>query len=414
MRFHFPDGFRWGTATAAHQVEGNNTASDYWLLEHVPDSLFAEPSGDACDQLHRFEEDIALLAHLGFGVYRFSVEWARIEPEPGCFSRAMLDHYRRVLAACHERGVVPCVTFHHFTSPRWMAADGGWQEPAAVGRFARYCERVTAHLGDLIGMACTLNEPNVPIWLATVGLMPPGGFKEVTPSVAAAARRCGTTAERFGAFMFGDARRTRDVMVQAHREARAAIKGGRGGFPVGLTLAMTDEQAVAGGEERRDRARREVYGPFLEAARDDDFIGVQTYTRQRWGADGVLPPEDGVETLIMGYEFWPEALGATVRWASEATGVPVYVTENGIGTADDGQRIRYVRRALAALADCARDGIDVRGYFYWSLLDNFEWMLGYAPRFGLVAVDRETQRRTAKPSAEYLGAIARANAIDVE
>jgi beta-glucosidase len=181
MRFHFPDGFLWGAATAAHQVEGNNTHSDYWLLEHVPDSLFREPSGDACDHLHRFAEDIEILRKLGLTAYRFSIEWARVEPEPGCFSRATLEHYRRVLAACRDRGILPCVTFHHFTSPRWMAADGGWQEDAAIARFARYCERVTAHLGDLVGMACTLNEPDIPMWLATMGLMPMGGFKEVTP-----------------------------------------------------------------------------------------------------------------------------------------------------------------------------------------------------------------------------------------
>jgi beta-glucosidase len=157
--------------------------------------------------------------------------------------------------------------------------------------------------------------------------------------------------------------------------------------------------------------RAELYGPFLEAARRDDFIGVQTYSRQRWGAAGALPPEAGVPTLIMGYEFWPEALEATVRYAAAETGVPVWVTENGIGTDDDAQRIEYVRRALEGVARCLADGVDVRGYFYWSLLDNFEWMLGYAPRFGLVAVDRTTQVRTPKPSAHWFSRVVRANAL---
>jgi beta-glucosidase len=412
MHFRFPDGFEWGTAASAHQTEGNNVNSDYWLLEHVPGTIFAEPSGDACDHFRRYREDIAMIAGLGLQVYRLSIEWARIEPEEGVFSVAALDHYRRVLATCHEYGVSPCVTFHHFTSPRWFSADGGWEDDQGADRFARYCERATVHLGDLITMGCTINEPDVPLMLSLIGIFPEGGIKAQAAFVAEAARRCGSTTERFGAFMFGDMRRTRDVMAAAHRKAREAIKSVRGDFPLGLTLSMADDQAVPGGEATRDRVRAELYGPFLEAAREDDFIGVQTYSRQRWGKDGPLPPEAGVPTVIMGYEFWPEALEATVRYAAAETDVPVWVTENGIGTDDDAQRIDYVRRALEGVARCLADGVDVRGYFYWSLLDNFEWMLGYAPRFGLVAVDRATQVRTPKPSAQWFARVARANALD--
>jgi len=153
---------------------------------------------------------------------------------------------------------------------------------------------------------------------------------------------------------------------------------------------------------------------FLEAAQEDDFIGVQTYTRTRFGPEGPLGPEEGVEVLIMGYEFWPEALEGTIRYAHEKAGVPIYVTENGIGTTNDEQRVEYVRRALKGVTRCIADDIDVRGYFYWSLLDNFEWVYGYGPQFGLTAVDRETQLRTVKPSARYLGRIARENAFDNE
>ena len=177
---------------------------------------------------------------------------------------------------------------------------------------------------------------------------------------------------------------------------------------------MMDFQAVDGGEAVRDRARAEGYDAFLEAARRDDFVGVQTYSRHRFGPKGPIGPEAGVPTLIMGYEFWPEALEATIRYAYAEAGVPIYVTENGIGTTDDEQRITYVRRALAGVVACLRDGIDVRGYYYWSLLDNFEWLFGYGPQFGLVAVDRATQMRVAKPSATYLGQVARANAFDSE
>ena len=146
----FPPGFTWGAATAAHQVEGNNVNSDLWVLEHCSPTLFEEPSLDACDHYHRFAEDIRLLAGLGLNCYRFSIEWARIEPERGHFSIAALDHYRRMLAACHENGVTPMVTFYHFSSPRWFAGFGGWEKPAAVDLFVRYCERAARHFGDLI------------------------------------------------------------------------------------------------------------------------------------------------------------------------------------------------------------------------------------------------------------------------
>ena len=175
---------------------------------------------------------------------------------------------------------------------------------------------------------------------------------------------------------------------------------------------MQDDQAVPGGEARRDRMRDEFYGGFLKAAREDDFVGVQTYTRKRWGKEGGLANEDGVPKLVMGYEFWPEALEATIRYAAREARVPIHVTENGIGTDDDAQRIEYVRRALVGVGRCLADGIDVRSYFYWSLLDNFEWLFGYEPRFGLVDVDRKTQLRTPKPSAHWLGKIARANALE--
>jgi beta-glucosidase len=412
MAFRFPDGFTWGTATAAHQIEGNNVNSDFWAMEHAPGTLFAEPSGDACDSFHRYPDDIRLLRDLGFHAYRFSVEWARVEPEEGHFSRAALDHYRRMLACCREFGVRPCVTFHHFTSPRWFTADGGWEERANVDRFLRYCERTVRHLGDLIDTAYTINEANLMATLAVSGVLPSAGFKSQAPFLAEVARRLGTTVERFGPFLLGHPMRISDTLLEAHVRARAVLKSGPGAFPVGITLAMQDYQAVPGGEARRDQARRVSFDPFLDAGKEDDFVGVQTYSRVRFDASGPLGPEPGVPVLIMGYEYWPEALEATIRYAAGRAGVPIYVTENGIGTTDDTQRRDYVRRALAGVARCLRDGVDVRGYFYWSLMDNFEWLFGYGPQFGLVAVDRRTQMRRPKASAQWLGAIARANAIE--
>jgi beta-glucosidase len=173
-----------------------------------------------------------------------------------------------------------------------------------------------------------------------------------------------------------------------------------------LTLAMEDDQP-AGEQSRFSEKRKEVYGPWLELARRDDFIGVQTYTRQRIGSgDANIPPPKDAELTQSGYEFYPEALEHTIRYASQQTGVPVIVTENGIAADNDARRIEYIRHAVDGVKRCLADKIDVRGYLYWSLLDNFEWVSGYGQQFGLVAVDRSTQRRTIRPSAVYLGKLA--------
>jgi beta-glucosidase len=403
----FPKGFLWGAATAAHQVEGNNINSDGWVLENMKPSMFAEPSGDACDFYHRYRDDIALAASLGYNAFRFSIEWARIEPEPGVYSVAELDHYRRVLAACHEHQLTPMVTFWHFTNPRWFAALGGWEHPGAGDHFVRYCERAARHLGDLIGGAATFNEPNIPLLLKWIfSAMPHNPFAGADAMMKAAAKSIG--AQRFSYFVFGNGEASRDVMLPTHHRAIAAIKAGPGKYPVGVTLAMADEQAV-GAASRRDEKRELLYGPWLDAAATGDFIGVQTYTRARVGKDGDLPPETGVELTQAGYEFWPEALEQTIRYAASRAKVPVYVTENGVATEDDTRRVAYITRALAGVSRCLSDGIDVRGYFHWSLLDNFEWNSGYRPKFGLIAVDRQTFARTVKPSAKLLGSIARNN-----
>ncbi len=391
MTITFPDGFLWGVATAAHQVEGGNWNNDWWAWEHAEGTPCVEPSGDCCDHLWRYPADIALIAQLGFGAYRFSLEWSRIEPEDGEFSTSALDHYARMIAACRDNDLVPSVTFHHFTTPRWLAARGGWLAPEIVDRFARFCERATARLGDEIGMACTINEPNVVSMLGyAMGLFPPGHQN------LAEYQRCA------------------DNLIAAHRAAAPRIKAGPGDFPVGQCVAMGDWWAPDGAEEMLANVRHMHEDQYLEASVDDDYVGVQAYSRTRIGANGMpLGPEDGVPVVSsMGYEYWPQSLEVAIRHAVDVAAVPVYVTENGIGTDDDGDRIRYVSTALEGVARCLDDGLDVRGYVYWSLMDNFEWALGYVPRFGIVAVDRATQERTVKPSGEWLGKIARTGRFD--
>ncbi len=409
----FPEGFLWGAATAGHQVEGNNVNADMWELEWAADSIFREPSGDACDHYHRYPEDIATLAELGMNAFRFSVEWSRVEPEPGYYSRAELDHYRRVAGTCLEHGVTPVVTYNHFTTPRWFARQGSWHAPDAADRFGRYAERVTAHLGDLVPWVCTINEPNVISLLIHTGVAPAASTDD-QESVADLAGLASTQEEvsappapSFSAWPSPDL----ETMATMHRRAVEAVKSGPGDAKVGWTLALIDLQPLEGGEERCAAARKAGELDWLDVSRDDDFVGVQTYTRRLFSERGGLEPPAGAPVSQTGWELYPAALGHTVRLAAEHTGVPVMVTENGLATDDDAQRLDYTRGALEGLAGCVADGVDVRGYLHWTLLDNFEWVSGFAMTFGLIAFDQQTFARTVKPSARWLGEVARANSL---
>jgi beta-glucosidase len=349
-----------------------------------------EPSGDAIDHWNRWPDDLRLLADLGFGSYRFSLEWSRIEPEEGEFSKAAFDHYRAMCLRCRELGIEPVVTFHHFTSPRWVGAEDGWANPVTAERFARFCARAATELGDFLGAACTINEPNVVAFFGyRGGVFPPGE----------------RSSER--------RHQANHVFIEGHRRAVDAIRSAAPGVPVGLTLSMTDYQPVNGGEERVEKLREPMEDVFLHATDGDDFIGVQTYTRMLVGPDGPAPYPPGTRPTLMGYEFYPQALEACLRRAWQVTGgdVPLLVTENGIGTPDDADRIEYVSTALDGVLACLDDGLDVRGYTYWSAFDNFEWAFGYRPTFGLIAVDRSTQERIPKPSASWLGQIAARNSL---
>jgi beta-glucosidase len=407
----FPDRFLWGCATAAHQVEGNNTNSDLWTMEHLPQSMFKEPSGDACDHYHLYPQDIAMLADLGFNTYRFSIEWARIEPEEGFFSNAELDHYRRMLAECHEHNLTPMVTYYHFSLPRWFAMKGGWQSANAADLYARYCEKATKHLGDLIGIASTMNEPDVPQLLSWFNLPGAPAGMSITDMMQGALGnvRKQLNATDFASFFLGDGKKIHDGLLAAHDKARTAMKSVRPNMPVGFNLAMTDDQP-APEDSHLEEKRADVYAPWLEAAKHCDYMGVQTYSRSIVGKKDLPVPNDAEVTQV-GWEFYPQCVEHVVRYAAKQTGVPIYVTENGIATDDDTRRVEYYRQAVTGLKRAIDDGVDVRGYIAWSLIDNFEWMSGFAPKFGVVAVDRETQKRTIKPSAAFLGNIARRNSL---
>ena len=400
------DTFLWGAATAGHQVEGNNVNADIWLLEQVKPTVFAEPSGDACDSLNRWREDVAIVKALGLNCYRFSVEWARIEPAPGQFSQAYLDHYARIVDHCRDQGLAPVVTFNHFTTPRWFAAAGGWENRDAPDLFGRYCDRVARAMAAGISHALTFNEPNLALggrWAATP--LPQAFLDRMAACVAAGAKASGS--DRFSLLNGGDPTPMIPGVTAAHVKGREAIRAVRGDLPIGLSLAIPDEVATVR-NSAIERRRADVYGPFFAVMDKDDFVGIQTYGREFIGRDrGVAPPVN-IQKRPDGKEWFPAAVGNVVRYAHKATGKPVLVTENGIDAADDSERARFIPEAIASIEAARADGVPVLGYIHWSLLDNFEWMSGYGPKFGLVSVDRTTFRRTVKPSARLYGGIARA------
>jgi len=408
VRRRAPKGFLWGTAISAHQSEGNNTNSDSWLLENLTPTVYKDRSGDAIDSYHRFAEDIALNAKLGFNCYRFGIEWARIEPSPGQFSEAELDHYAQVLETCHAHGQTPVVTYNHFSAPRWFAERGGWERDDAPYLFARYCGRTTEHLGPLIGMATTFNEANVQLLVQVMGMAP--GRSQAVQAMMAAARKA-TGSDHFSSLAYADPVIAQPIMLEAHRRAYQAMKAARPQLPVGVSLTTQAIEPV-GPDSLAEAMQAKLYGGWVEVAKTHaDFVGVQTYTRLRFDKTGPVAPPKGAELTAAGYEFYPQALPATIRWAHQAIGKPIYVTESGIGTDDDSRRIAFIEQALDGVRACIDEGIPVHSYLYWSLLDNFEWTSGFGKHFGLVAVDLKTFKRTPKPSAYYLGGRARRDLI---
>src|SRR5580692_7737415 len=289
----FPHDFLWGAATAGHQVEGGNVNADMWPMEWATDSTFNEPSGDACDHYHRYPEDIAMLAELGLNACRFSLEWSRIEPEPGFYSGAALDHYARMIERCLDQGVTPVVTYNHFTIPRWMAGRGGWRAEDAPGRFADYAARSTQHFGDLLSWVCTLNEPNLMAMMRSTGVLAMGTGDRSPATEPVEAEPAGVGGYDPARYRMGIVAADLERMAHAHRLAVQAIKSTNGTISVGWTLALVDLQSAEGGEERWLEARRLGQTDWLKVSADDDFVGVQTYSRTRIGADSQLPVPEG-------------------------------------------------------------------------------------------------------------------------
>lgn len=368
-----------GAATSAHQIEGGNDRNDCWHAEQAEGSIFAEVSGAACGSWDRWQEDVELVAQLELDAYRFSLEWSRIVPAPGQVDEAAIHHYRRIVDACLSAGVQPVVTLHHFTSPLWLAERGGWSSPEAADHFVRYVETALPVL-EGVDVVFTINEPTILVEWSHLLTVPAGASPDP---------------------------RVRDHLLDAHRRAAVVLRNDRPGRQVGLTLALHDWEVLPGGQQIAARLQDEEEDWWLRAVVGDDVVGVQTYTCKVVGPRGVLPPAPDEATTLTGWRLRPRAVAATARRAARVSGRPVWVTENGVATADDELRWAYIAEALETVSDLIAEGVDVRGWFYWSLLDNFEWLLGFTPTFGLVEVDRRTLERRVRPSADRLAQLLR-------
>lgn len=422
----FPNNFLLGAATAAHQVEGNNIHSDYWTMERMKSTSFVEPSANAVDHYHRYEEDIKLLAQAGLNCYRFSIEWARIEPEEGQFDKREVEHYRNVIRCCKENGVTPIVTLHHFTSPKWLISKGGWEAETTVEYFRRYCVYIAEQLGSEMEYVCTINEANMGLQLAAIAkrYMKELLFKKKKKSdgndgkaqvginlkqmLANQKIAASENAEVFGCEKLNTfvSQRTPEgdlLIMRAHCAARDAMKAVCPHLKIGLTLSLHDMQPQRGGQKHAAKEWHAEFGHYLPYIKGDDFLGIQNYTRSRFGFLGQLDPPKNAELTQMSYEFYPEALANVIRAVHKKFKGDIIVTENGIATSDDSRRVEFIRRALTALEGCIAEGIPVKGYCHWSLLDNFEWQKGFSMTFGLIAVDRKTQTRYPKESLTILG-----------
>lgn len=420
--------FLLGAATAAHQVEGNNINSDFWAMENLPGTTYVEPSLDAADHYHKYEEDIDLLAEVGGNAYRFSIEWARIEPAEGNFDEREIVHYRDVLLYCQKLNITPVVTLHHFSSPKWLISTGGWESEKTVEYFERYTQHIISKLGDLIPYICTINEANMGSQITKVmnsmketkervvtkksnspnvqvGLNTDQKENQMETYFRALGEAFQLDPRNIHPFLAPRTKKGEEIIMKCHEAARNVIKKLYPDIQVGITLSLYDHQALPGGEQLVEKERYDDFLQYLPYIEKDDFLGLQNYSRKIYGPNGIIKEDQTNRLTKMGYEFYPEALGNVIKFVAKHWDKPILVTENGLSTDDDSEQIEFIDRALKGVKDSLEEGIPVIGYLYWSLLDNFEWQLGYSQTFGLIAVDRETKKRKPKESLYKLAEI---------
>lgn len=420
----FPDGFLWGCATSSHQVEGNQD-NDWSAWESQPGRVHdGTTSGAALGWWEgRAEEDLALARSLGHGAIRMSLEWSRLEPSRGEWDERAFARYEGILGRAAELGLVAMVGLNHFTLPRWVADRGGWLAPEVAAEFGRYADRCARRLGSVVPLWTTLNEPSVLGYMGYAGTQWPPGRGDVRAGMAAI--RAQLLAHGAAWHAIHDVRRDARVGLvinmpildpaRPERRRDRAVAAAQDWAFNGVVL-----DALAHARLRFPLALADEKAPALRGALD--FLGLNYYGRYRVEFDpraagelfGRRRTEETIKTAHNDWgEIYPEGLTRNLVRLSEALPrVPLYVTENGIFDPGDEVRRSYLAAHVRAVKDAIDRGADVRGYLVWTLVDNFEWAEGWSTPFGIVALDRGTQRRTPRESARVLEKIARANAID--
>lgn len=424
--FTFPQNFLWGAATSSHQVEGENTNNDWWEWEQA--GRLKEPSGPACDHWRRFEEDFVLAQSLNHSAHRFSLEWSRIEPRENQFDAKALDHYLEVIRSLREKELEPVVTLHHFTLPAWLAQQGGWLSAQTPKIFGRYVENVVKALGSSVRFWITLNEPVVQIFKGyLMGEWPPGekSYEKALQALRHLLKGHAAAYEAIHRISREHHRPRPSVGIAKHvlTFTPCSTRSWKDRLSVRVRHLMFNHLFV-----KALTYGRIFYPGFfkinLGTKKTLDFIGLNYYTRDFVNNRGLRPPGifGHICTLdhhrhigkrnFLSWEIYPKGLYDLLKDFSRY-GLPLLITENGICTDNDEERREFIAEHLAELARAMREGVHVLGYLHWSLLDNFEWAEGFAPRFGLVDVDFKTQERSVRESARYFAEICKNGRIEM-
>jgi beta-glucosidase len=423
--YHFPKGFLWGTATAAHQVEGNNTNNQWWAWEQQEGRIVnGDRSGLACDWWGgRWQEDFDNAAAGGQNAHRLSVEWSRIQPAPDRWDEAALDHYRQVLRGLHDRGLTAMVTLHHFTDPLWLSEKGGWESDAVVPLFEKFTRKTVAALKDHCTLWCTINEPNVYALEGYVAGEFPPGRKDLRLALRVQANLARGHAAAYRA-IHATQPEARAGYALHFRPAVAA----RPGFPLDrlerdlhFTVVNTAfPTAISTGVMRTPLGKMRI----PEAKGTQDYLGLNYYSVDTVAFDLRRPGElfgrsfypEGSDLSDTGFNAnTPEGMFATIKWAVKAyPDLPLIVCENGIECADDHIRPRYIAQHVHQMWRAVNFNWPVKGYFHWSLVDNFEWERGWSQRFGLWELDAETRSRRKRKSADLYAEICKENGLSSE
>lgn len=403
---HFPKSFYWGAATSAYQVEGDAVNADWWHWEQQGGGT--ESSGAACRHYEMFCADFDLAQELGHNAHRFSLEWSRIEPQEGVFSTPALEHYRQVVRALRERHLEPVVTLWHFTLPQWLAAQGGWFAPRARFYFLRFIENVLPVLGHQVRVWITINEPLVYAYF--------GYLKGTWPPQICSLPRAWALINQLAR-----------AHVSAYRLIHAWYRD-QGLSSPRVSIAKNCQAFTACTGRWQDRLavklRNSLFNLYilniLVRKKSLDFIGVNYYTRhlidtRAWTFEEMVNNvctnhHDTLPKNSLGWEIYPQGIFDVLSGLKKYR-LPVFILENGICTADDNQRWEYIREHLKFVHRAIEAGLPVLGYVYWSLIDNFEWDKGFAPRFGLIEVDYQTYKRTIRGSARKFSEVCKTGIV---